>query len=62
MFKIVLVVTFLSTGAKVEYSQNSMENCQAMIPAVVQLYDALDRPVVVACKRITTSLSEKVSM
>lgn len=46
-----LYVTFLDTGFVQAYEFDSMANCQAAKPAVTRLYKALDKPVLLVCKK-----------
>ena len=50
--KIYLFVLFLNTGAEVKYQFDTMPNCQAAMPPVVQLYKSLGDKVKVQCKEL----------
>lgn len=45
-----LILTFLNTGAVQKYAFDSVQNCEAMRPAVIQLYKDLGNKVTVECK------------
>jgi hypothetical protein len=53
--KVFMFVTFLSTGSEVKYQFDTLANCNAAKPPVVQLYKSLGDKVNVSCKEIARS-------
>lgn len=51
--KVYMFVAFLSTGAEVKYQFDTMANCNAAKPPVVQLYKSLGNKVKVTCKELS---------
>lgn len=51
MISYLLYITFLDNGFTQAYEFDTMANCQAAKPAVVQLYKSLGQPVLLVCKK-----------
>lgn len=51
--KVYMFVAFLSTGAEVKYQFDTLANCQAAMPPVVQLYKQLGDKVKVSCRELS---------
>ena len=45
-----LIIVFTATGAVQSYGFDSMANCNAMMPAIKQLYASMNTPIVAECK------------
>lgn len=57
-----LVLTFLNTGAVQKYAFESKEGCNAIKPAVMQLYSDMETKVSIECiKRMDIDPKEQVS-
>lgn len=52
MIKVFMILAFLDTGSSVRYQFDTVSNCKAAMPAVVQLYNDLGAKVEITCKEV----------